>query len=1001
MLKNMEFKRFIQDNEGSTSVESVYSPSELLQKTIVRNEITNVFTVFDNKKEFEKWYNKQAIKTYHEVIMGNKIQRLKFDIDINVIDIDIESIIQSIITCIIEVIASIANTVISYKDFIVTDSSGKTDTGYKHSYHIILYTHAVRSNKEAAYITQRVIEKVPQYKTYIDINVNKSLQNFRLLSSCKQNSSRVKVLTSKFGTSTDVSLFDTMIVPFDGIKLLPMVELEEKLISSDTLDDDLAQKILSCVKKLNITDGHKIREYKGNSIYFDRIRPTHCQICDEIHHKDNSLVIQYSTSTHGIYEYCRQGIKNRYLCNLHGKEYKKVDITKIVTKDTDQFSQLPMSCKHSYSANVMKEYELVDTLVVHAQMKLGKTKQLHKFIQDNFSNTSDVIRFITFRQTFSHHIYGIFNDFELYSNIKTPFIDTEKYKRIIIQVESLYRLQLADPIDLLVLDEVESILQQLGSGLHKNFNSSFAMFLWLLKSAKHVICMDANISDRTYNILKKFRNKEIFYHHNTWKTSTNENYYITYDKNIWLGHLFSKLNDNKKVVIPTNSIKEAKTCEYLIKQEFPNLNVKVYSSEIKYSEKQEHFNNVHKYWTELEVLIYTPTCSAGISYELEHFDVLFGLFYNTSCNVETCRQMMGRVREIIDKEYYLLLQEIEMPKLPETAHDLQQYLYNKRMNIANYVNDANLSWNYEFDGSVKFYETDYYYIWLENMSINNMSKNDFILRFCTQIRHTGAKLHNLSEAEDSQFVDHTNAKQMIGDKQNTDIAESAELVVEQVEEILSRIDKQQDIEPEERYAYEKYKLRKIYKYEGEITQSFVKYYKMENVQKVYRNLCDITQCTTIQESIEAIIKKEQDRYNVVINNMSAYRNKLEYYDLHNDLIVYSGISHVITCKIISLIGTNTISVAAYDTLINEQIGPFLTKHSQHLAIELKIDMEKDKKKIVNSLLKTMYGLRMYKQGNELRLKRVDGIANLFKITEHPIPSCVNIITSNKLFLSIK
>ena len=104
-------------------------------------------------------------------------------------------------------------------------------------------------------------------------------------------------------------------------------------------------------------------------------------------------------------------------------------------------------------------------------------------------------------------------------------------KRLIIQVESLFRMHIEENkvTDLLILDEVESILSQLGSGLHKKFNASFAMFLWLLKSSKQVVCMDANISNRTYNILSKFRGP-LYFHCNRYQSAKDDIYYFTLAK---------------------------------------------------------------------------------------------------------------------------------------------------------------------------------------------------------------------------------------------------------------------------------------------------------------------------------------------------------------------------------------------------------------------------------------------------------------------------------------
>lgn len=1005
----MEFLKFKDD--GSTgSIEGSYNQDELKRKTIVRNEVTNKFTVFSSKKEFEKWYNRQKNKHYHEVILEYQQQRLKFDIDIKSTQIsqsvNIQHVIETILDSIIKIVLLYTEISLQYTDFIVTDSSGHDDDIYKYSYHIILFTYAVKSTEDSKYITEGVINLVPEeYKQYIDNGVNKSIQNFRLLHSSKKGSNRVKKITDQFGTNTNVTLLDTMIVPFDGIKLLPIqVPSTDKVnkIEEKEIEDIVVQNIIKCISKFNILDGHTFRNCNGNSINFDRMYPTHCIICNEIHHKDNSLIVQYDDMTGNIYEYCRQGKKNRYVCNLLGKPSKPIDLkTKI--KIVNNFDKIEDSNKTVYSENKMRDYELVDTLVVHAQMKLGKTKQLHKYIQDHFTDDSTIC-FVTFRQTFSHHIYRQFDTFELYSNIKSNLIDHKRYKRLIIQVESLYRIKLIESIDLLILDEVESIIQQLSSGLHKHFNASFAIFLWLLQTAKRVVCMDANISNRTYNILTRFRSKPIHYHYNTWQTASDDTYYVTVNLNTWLEQLFNCVKNNKRVVIPTNSITDAKTCEGILLKEFPDLKIKIYSSENSISEKQLHFNNVHKYWSELDILIYTPTCTAGISYELEHFDVLFGIFYNTSCNIEICRQMIGRVRQIKDKKYYLLLHEIELPHYPESLYELNMYIYNKRMNMCNYTNDKNLSWKYDYDGSVKFYETDYYYVWLENTIIDNLSKNNFITRFCNQIKQNGSKIVKLRESyNDLYMADYKELKKEINSKRDAEIAESPEITQEEAEKILEKIRIQEDTTLEEKRSYEKYKLRKFYKYEGQISPSFVEHYNQRQIQTIYKNLCDILQCPTIEQSIELMNKREQSRYNMIINHDANYKNKLEYTDLNNDCHIYTSLSHIIVCHIITTIGNEYLSLDQYHKLIDTKIGPYIDNNSMYISIEFKMNIVAiDKKVVINRLLKLMYGLRMYKRNNKVKLKMADGIKRLFKIVTYECNSTntITIVTSNELFLSI-
>jgi hypothetical protein len=106
-----------------------------------------------------------------------------------------------------------------------------------------------------------------------------------------------------------------------------------------------------------------------------------------------------------------------------------------------KFEALPGGTR--YSEPVMRPYELERTLAVCAQMKMGKTKTLREYVDRHFAAglADPVIRFVTFRQTFSRALQEAFPDFTLYSDVPagTP-LSAAAYPRLIVQVESLGRL---------------------------------------------------------------------------------------------------------------------------------------------------------------------------------------------------------------------------------------------------------------------------------------------------------------------------------------------------------------------------------------------------------------------------------------------------------------------------------------------------------------------------------------------------------------------------------
>lgn len=79
--------------------------------------------------------------------------------------------------------------------------------------------------------------------------------------------------------------------------------------------------------------------------------------------------------------------------------------------------------------------------------------------------------------------------------------------------------------------------------------------------------------------------------------------------------------------------------------------------------KHEDFKNVANAWKDCDVLIYTGTLTAGVSFELKHFDVLIGIFSKMTSSPLAFTQGLHRVRNLNDKQMYLYL-EHEYATLP-------------------------------------------------------------------------------------------------------------------------------------------------------------------------------------------------------------------------------------------------------------------------------------------------------------------------------------------------
>ena len=86
---------------------------------------------------------------------------------------------------------------------------------------------------------------------------------------------------------------------------------------------------------------------------------------------------------------------------------------------------------------------------------------------------------------------------------------------------------------------------------------------------------------------------------------------------------------------------------------FPHLNV-VHCTATSGGEATTALVCVIMHWKDVDVLIYAPTISAGVSYDEIHFDMFFGVISTLSCTGQDYHQMLRRARKIKDPGILIL-----------------------------------------------------------------------------------------------------------------------------------------------------------------------------------------------------------------------------------------------------------------------------------------------------------------------------------------------------------
>lgn len=248
----------------------------------------------------------------------------------------------------------------------------------------------------------------------------------------------------------------------------------------------------------------------------------------------------------------------------------------------------------------------------------------------------------------------------------TKMID-EYGKSIIICCESLHRLtpRVQKNCDVLILDELMSLLPQLQERkTHKdNIETNQHHFIGLIKSAKKIVIMDANIDQDTINYIKKIRGNENSVL--SWEIEPRKDKNITfYEVDIlMIDTMCKKLKEGKKLFIPnTRAIDYGNgILETLVQKGNPNAKYLYINSQTKDLYKEEIENT--ELWSNYDIVMISPTISCGVSYTgKNHFDEVFCFFSNISCNPLDSSQMIGRVRYPKTPNIHIYVNERPNPK---------------------------------------------------------------------------------------------------------------------------------------------------------------------------------------------------------------------------------------------------------------------------------------------------------------------------------------------------
>lgn len=251
---------------------------------------------------------------------------------------------------------------------------------------------------------------------------------------------------------------------------------------------------------------------------------------------------------------------------------------------------------------------------------------------------------------------------ESYENISGQ-IDMNVHKRIAIQVESINRIKNIEQVQLIMFDEIDSILHHVSQTKNNCNDVKIESLIKLIKQDCTKIYLDGYMNQNTIKLIQSINNVEPFIIHNKNKPRINEKIIINDYNNSkenqikLIKQIIQHLNEGLKLVISCSSYELSKQiveninshCGDNKKVQFYNGHNEEFDEEtglFHIEEKKQHFANTD-IWLEqnLDCLIYTGTLVSGVNFDHCHFDKLIGIYNNRCSSPNYFIQSLLRVRK--------------------------------------------------------------------------------------------------------------------------------------------------------------------------------------------------------------------------------------------------------------------------------------------------------------------------------------------------------------------
>lgn len=564
---------------------------------------------------------------------------------------------------------------ISWDDLMVSKARGIVGGQTKWSFHVVIDCKvAFRNNKELGLWVKSRFSKP------VDTSVYNNNANMRLLYQSKYQSERILLPVKHTLPRHSITHFEEPNPVFMDIGKLGLAPAEkepsEKKTSEHTAmneDSLLTEEQVEQVQKV-------LFEYGDTTSKITSVEKSNCYVVTQGErtcpfgqtHVHNNFYLNVADNGGVFYKCISSECKHQKAKKIGKIDFANKTPTEIehvpqhilheITRPTESLSQVEIEeYEEKYCLPLDKWVDQgIRHIILNSHLGTGKSTTIKRLVEKTKPKSVLVLTpRILYAKNNHASLLEVLPKLKYYKETPKDQRIAEKY--IVCSMESLWTVD--SDFELVIMDESESLLNQLSSFTMAKFPECVAKFENIMRSPtlKHVLWADAFMQDRTVQTAKNMellrregqmilpQSKEsIVYIHNTYQPYDRVAHNVGSSSKDFVRYLEKHVKDypERRLVIVSASKKCVLESEAVIRRANPSGRVLSIHSDTDSSLKNR-MSDVNTLWKEYDYVLYTTSITVGISFDdKEYFDDLFIYFSAVGAPVRDLMQGSLRARGI-------------------------------------------------------------------------------------------------------------------------------------------------------------------------------------------------------------------------------------------------------------------------------------------------------------------------------------------------------------------